>query len=184
MTNKNKPNSNKNRVSSGTRADPTANVIANLETAIRRQDDLRENDTAHLKELMELHAHYEDILRIKESERIDAIRSVDVAAVASAAKDSSQVAATLATQVATSADALRNQVEITKTATAAALSAALEPIQKDVSELRRIQYEQAGQKSANTEQRDDKRVTFSQMMGIGALVGSFGSIITSIIVFH
>jgi hypothetical protein len=165
--------------------DPTLNVIANLETAVKRLDDLREADNKfqdssidHVKELATLRAEYEDKLRLAESRRIDAIRAVDVAAVASSARDAAVVAATLATQVTTSADTLRNQVELTKTAAAGALTTALEPIQKDIADLRRVQYEQAGQKAGTSETVDSRRagvglttnIITAGILGISAVV--------------
>lgn len=165
--------------------DPTLNVIANLETAVKRLDDLREADNKfqdssidHVKELATLRAEYEDKLRLAESRRIDAIRAVDVAAVASSARDAAVVAATLATQVTTSADTLRNQVELTKTAAAGALATALEPIQKDIAELRKVQYEQAGQKAGAVETVDSRRagvglttnIITAGILGISAVV--------------
>jgi hypothetical protein len=63
-------------------------------------------------------------------------------------------AATLATQVATSAEALRGQVEAARQQTATALAAALEPIQKDIQDLRRAQYEAQGKQGQVVESRD------------------------------
>lgn len=137
-------------------ADPSDNVNRAVEAEVRRIDDLREadnkfNDAAldHIEKEASLRAEYDDKLRDAESKRIDAIRAVDVAAVASSARDSAMIASTLATQVATSAETLRTQVATTQVAAQTALVAALEPIQKDIADLRRIQYEQQGQKTGN-----------------------------------
>jgi hypothetical protein len=59
----------------------------------------------------------------------------------------------LATQVATSAETLRNQVAAAATAQTIALAAALEPIIKDIADLRRAQYEAQGQKTQVVETR-------------------------------
>jgi len=75
-------------------------------------------------------------MRQSEAARIDAIRAVDVGAVQRAAEVSQQQAGTLAAQVALSAEAVR-----------VALAAAMEPIQKDIADLRRAQYEAQGVKS-------------------------------------
>lgn len=150
--------------------DPTANVIAILEAAVNRQDDLRIQESQHVRELMELRQSFYEQLRIKESDRIDAIRAVDVGAVNRAAEVSAAQAQTLATQVATSAETLRAQVQATATAGTVALAAALEPIQKDVQDLRRIQYEQQGQKAGVVETRDDRRQGISVVwvaLGVG-----------------
>jgi hypothetical protein len=129
-----------------------------VEAAIRRQDDLREMQARyisqigemrenHARYITELRAQYATELRLAETARIDAIRTVDVSAVNRAAEVSATQAATLATQVATSAEALRGQVEAARQQTATALAAALEPIQKDIQDLRRAQYEAQGQKT-------------------------------------
>lgn len=129
--------------------DPTQNVLDLVNAAIRRQDDLRAQAQDHIREVVALRADYEEKLRTAETARIDAIRAVDVGAVNRAAEVSTQQAQTLATQVATSAETLRTQVAAAAAAATVALSAALEPIQKDIQDLRRAQYEQQG-KSAQT----------------------------------
>jgi hypothetical protein len=151
--------------------DPTENVMALVagqvtrmndlmaaneklaEARVRRQDDLRTLEARHLQELAVLRSEFEQALREKETQRIDAIRAVDVQAVQRAAEVSAVQATTLATQVQASAETLRTQVATTATAQTTALAAALEPIQKDISELRKTQYEQQGQKAAQVETR-------------------------------
>jgi hypothetical protein len=145
--------------------DPTKNVLDLVEAAIKRQDDLRgESDKhqeqmaalrhSHQDQLASLRAEYDDKLRKAESERIDAIRAVDVGNVAAAAAVSATQATTLAAQVATSAETLRNQVAAAATASTVALGAALDPIQKDIADLRRAQYEQQGQRAQVVEGRE------------------------------
>jgi len=145
--------------------DPTPNVLDLVQAAIARQDDLREMQARYasqIGDMREVHAQYvtelrsnyegqlreansrseeridakDQQLRVGETARIDAIRAVDVGA-----------AAILANQVAASAEALRGQVEAARQQTATALAAALEPIQKDIQDLRRAQYEAQGQKT-------------------------------------
>jgi uncharacterized membrane protein YdfJ with MMPL/SSD domain len=146
--------------------DPTPNVLDLVAAAIERQDDLRNSQVEHFHEISSirhqyekqlrsadrfqanLRAAYEEKLRKKETDRIDAIRSVDVGA-----------AAILANQVAASAEALRGQVEAARQQTATALAAALEPIQKDIQDLRRAQYETQGQKTQVVESGSDARDT-------------------------
>jgi|SRR5580704_10168254 hypothetical protein len=135
--------------------DPTANVLDLVAAAITRQDDLREAEAQRVNELATLRAFYEGELRKAESARIDAIRAVDTGAVSRAAEVSATQASTLAAQVATSAETLRTQVAAAATAASVALSAALEPIQKDIADLRRVQYEQQGQKAGAVETKRD-----------------------------
>lgn len=129
--------------------DPTENVKALTEAAVQRLDDLREAEARfneaeirHVNELAALRSTYEEQLRIKESERIDAIRAVDIGAVQRA----QEVAAA-------QADAIRNQLAVTANAAQTGLDAALEPMRKDIADLRRAQYEQAGQKAQVVETR-------------------------------
>ncbi len=122
--------------------DPTRNVLDLVAAQVQRQDDLREAEAASLRREVSLRAEYDQKLRHAESARIDAIRAVDVGAVQRAAEVSAQQATTLAAQVALSAEAVR-----------VALAAAMEPIQKDIADLRRAQYEAQGSRGQVGETR-------------------------------
>lgn len=136
------------------------NVVGLLRAASERQDALRGADNDHLHELIRVRAeiaamrenHHRE-LRVAEAQRIDAIRAVDVGAVNRAAEVAATQATTLANQVAVSAEALRNQVSAAATAATIALASALEPIQKDIADLRKAQYEAQGQKTQVIETR-------------------------------
>jgi len=130
--------------------DPTQNVLDLVEAAIKRQDDLREKDAEHIREIIGIRAEYDEKLREAESDRIDAIRAVDVGAVNRAA----EVAATQATVLAA-------QLQATAEAARTGLVAALEPIQKDIQDLRKAQYEIAGAKANVGETR----------LNLGAVLG-------------
>ena len=177
--------------------DPTENVMALVagqtkrtddlmlaneklaEARVRRQDDLRTLEARHLQELASLRSEFEQALREKETQRIDAIRAVDVQAVQRAAEVSAVQATTLATQVQASAETLRTQVATTATAQTTALAAALEPIQKDISELRKTQYEQQGQKAAQVETRATTAESRgSNQWAIGIAIGIMISVVT------
>lgn len=136
--------------------DPTKNVLDLVDAAIKRQDDLREQEAKHSREIDALRADYENKLRLAETARIDAIRAVDVGAVSRAAEVSATQAATLAAQVATSAETLRVSVQTAATAAGTALAAALGPIIKDIADLRRVQYEQVGQRAQVSEHREER----------------------------
>lgn len=144
--------------------DPTVNVRSLVDKAIRRQDDLRTSDHDHIREVVWLQADheqkmrdtvakYQEMLGEAESKRINAIRQVDVSAVAAAAAVQETRANTLAGQVALSADAMRVQVAATAQAAQEGLTRALDPIQKDIADLRRAQYEAQGQKTQVIETR-------------------------------
>ena len=127
--------------------DPTQNVLDLVNAAIARVDDLRESETRHQSEVARLLVDRVEAMMTAESNRINAIRAVDVDAVREATKAATAQAATLAAQVAQAAEAMRTQVGATASAATTALAAALEPIIKDVAELRRAQYEAQGQKT-------------------------------------
>jgi hypothetical protein len=149
--------------------DPTENVKLLVEAANKRQDDLREITARHLSDQAELRAGYEDKLRRAESERIDAIRAVDVSAVNRAAEVQATQANTLAGQVATTADAFR-----------ASLAAALAPIQASIEDLRRAQYEAQGQKTQVVETRD---VRAESRLNINTVVVVLGVLISALLLY-
>ena len=160
--------------------DPTKNVLDLVSAAIERQDDLRTLESQHLRELADLRAHYDARLREAETARIDAIRAVDVGAVTRAAEVAATQAQTLATQVTVSAETLRTQVAAAATAASTALSAALEPIQKDIADLRRAQYEAQGQKTQVVETRD---VNTSKTLNVNTLMAVISVVLAAAIVY-
>jgi hypothetical protein len=98
--------------------DPTENVKALSAAAHIRQDDLRaasdrfnSAQIEHVKELALLRSVYEEKLTIAEAKRIDAIRSVDVNAVAIASEKAAAAAAVLANSVNSSAKNLEEQLK-------------------------------------------------------------------------
>jgi hypothetical protein len=146
--------------------DPTENVLSLVEAAIRRQDDLRaaearlhRSEVQHLKEIAELERKHATEIRQAETNRIDAIRAVDVGAVNRAAEVASAQAQNLATQLITTAEAMRVQVAAAAQQAQTGLVAALEPIQKDVSELRQVQFQQQGERVARVDDRLVQRDT-------------------------
>jgi hypothetical protein len=161
-------------------SDPTRNVLDLVSAAIQRQDDLRGLESQHLRELANLRAQYDERLRAAETARIDAIRAVDVGAVNRAAEVSATQAQTLATQVAVSAETLRTQVAAAATAASTALAAALEPIQKDIADLRRAQYEAQGQKTQVVETRDTNT---AKTLNINSVMAAISVLLAAAIVY-
>jgi hypothetical protein len=97
--------------------DPTENVKALTEAANLRQDDLRKasdryNSAAidHVKELFTLREKYEEKLRLAEAKRIDAIRSVDVNAVAIASEKQAMAASVLGDQFKQYVDQINSRI--------------------------------------------------------------------------
>jgi hypothetical protein len=156
----------------GPTVDPTKNVLDLVEAANKRQDDLRHMEAEHTREVIQIRteagaqrvesldkiegmrANHQYELRVAEADRINAIRAVDVGAVQQAATVSATTATTLAAQVATSAETLRTQVAAAASAQTIALAAALEPVQRDIQQLRQAQYEAAGSKAQTSESRE------------------------------
>jgi hypothetical protein len=161
--------------------DPTKNVLDLVAAAIARQDDLREMESKHLRELASMRATYDLRLREAESARINAIREVDVGAVRQAAEVSAAQAQTLASQVAVSAETLRSQMVAAAAAAAAtALASALSPIQNDIADLRRSQYEAMGQQTQVVESRD---VTTASRLNVNTVLAVISVLIAAAIVY-
>jgi hypothetical protein len=184
--------------------DPSPNVLDLVEAAIQRQDDLREADARHSRELAvirhdydrqlreadrheaDTRSKYEDRLREKETQRLDAIRAVDVANVESARQVAEARANTLATQQQASADALRNQVEQARITTADALAQTVAPLQKSIEDLRQAQYQQQGEKSSKTEtsssSRDDREIEVARIQAAQARMQLYGLVLAAIVI--
>ena len=155
--------------------DPTLNVIALHEAGMQRQDDLRKSENRRIRErvhmearIAELRADHTREIRKAEAQRLDAIRGVDQAAVTASASAAETRAATLAAQVALSADAMRTQVAATAQAAQENLTRALDPIQKDIGELRQVQYTTAGSKA---EVAETKTETHARISNVGMWIG-------------
>jgi uncharacterized protein YkuJ len=169
--------------------DPTLNVTNMLEAAVRRLDDLREaserrqdgnieTEGHHVRELSAMRESHARELREKEAERIDAIRLVDVNAVARAAEVSAAQAAALAAQVALSADAMRVQVAAAAQAAQESQARYIDPIQKDIADLRRAQYEQQGQRAQVSDSRSKNgSVGLWIGLGVSSFLGFIGMVV-------
>jgi hypothetical protein len=145
--------------------DPTENVKALSEAASKRQDDLREASdklgkalldaqeklssirSEHLRELMALRGDYDSRLQVAEAKRIDAIRAVDVNAVAVASTRASDQALVLATQVSQSAEALRALVATTAATVAASQQQLANTLSARLTTLEQAGYQAAGKQT-------------------------------------
>lgn len=162
--------------------DPTRNVLDLVDAAVQRQDDLRELETthghelralntSHVAEVLKLRAEFTDQLREKESARLDAIRQVDRDTVSRAAEVQTVAAGTLAQQVATSADAVRLNLD-TKVA----------PILEAIAALQRAQYETAGGTIQKQETRSDSGNRGMWLGVVVAVVVGFGGMSISFLI--
>jgi len=122
--------------------DPTQNVRELVVAAIERQDDLRILDSQWRDKMSARDLEHAREMRAAEAARIDAIRAVDVENVRQRAVEAEQRASTLANTVAATASAFD-----------AKLVTELDPLKKDIADLRRVQYEGVGQKTQVVETR-------------------------------
>jgi hypothetical protein len=144
--------------------DPTKNVSDTVEAAVKRLDDIALLRAYYIEREMELRADFQHQLDAKEAARLDANRSQDQDNARRQAETALAAVQALATQVPITADAVRS-----------ASAASLNPIQERLTQIERIQYEQAGQKAGVVETKTDRGANSALVFGaIGALVGVFG----------
>ncbi len=155
--------------------DPSKNVEKLVDASDRRQDDLRRiqdamhaQESAHLRELMQRDREYARELRKAEADRLDAIQARSDLTVQRAAEVQATQASALAAQVTATADAFR-----------LTLSAALEPIMKDIRDLRDAQSRGVGGKEQVTESRD---VTGASRGGLSTMAAVAGTVLAVIAV--
>ena len=151
---------------SNAKDDPTRNVLDLVNAAIERQDDLRELDGKWRTVVDNLRAYHSMEIRKAETDRLDAIRGVDVSNVQQAAIVAENRATTLANTVAATASAFD-----------AKLTTELAPIKKDISDLRQVQYEGVGGKTQIKETQDKTKTSGSQ---IGMVIGIAGFVLSLI----
>lgn len=157
--------------------DPTANVLSLVGAAMERQDDLREAESRRVDELALVRASHSQELAGKESQRIDALASLRETQVANAALEQRNQAAVLATQLDANAAALRSQVEATAKAFAESLEKSQIPIRQDIADLRKVQYEQAGQRAAQSEGHSANQWSITTTLSVIATLISLTAII-------
>lgn len=160
--------------------DPTVNVKEKLEDTVRRLDDLASMRAVHHDALEGQRRYYEGLLRDAEQgrrqaekDRLDAIRIIDVTAVARAAQEQNERAQQLAAQLQATAEANRVQVAAAATAFRAELVSTIDPIQKRLEEISRTQYEQQGQKQQVVESREsagDLKPILDALSGLGSSI--------------
>jgi hypothetical protein len=116
--------------------------IANLRSA--HAEKVADAESRRVDEQAAMRAEYGEKLRFAEASRIDAIRAVDVGAVAIASQRASDQANVLQTQVATTAETIRNLVASTAAAAAISLQQQLGPISTRITTLEQAQYKGEG----------------------------------------
>jgi CO dehydrogenase/acetyl-CoA synthase gamma subunit (corrinoid Fe-S protein) len=131
--------------------DPSKNVLDLVEAAIKRIDDmgdlrarLADAQIQRMEDLAKLRAEYSKDIRHLESDRLDKIRSVDVANAAATAAQLLSAVTTLATTQQATAETLRNQVAATASAVASQTERVINPIIERLSLLERATASTSG----------------------------------------
>lgn len=153
--------------------DPTVNVLNVVAAAVARLDDIAAIRAGYEANIDAIRDKHDQELRKAEAARIDAILKANQDQVQRSAEVQAQTAITLAQQVVNSAEALRVQVEQTRIQNATALTAEVDPLKKDIADLRQVQYETAGGKVQSKESAVDTRAATGLMIAGGALASSF-----------
>jgi hypothetical protein len=122
--------------------DPTKNVLDLVAAQQKAAEDIRVLESAWRDRWELREREHNKELRDAESQRIDAIREVDVGNVQRAAEVQTGVATALDGKVVAAASAFENR-----------LTATIEPIQRRIDDLTRAQYEAQGQKTQVVETR-------------------------------
>lgn len=120
--------------------DPTKNVLQLVEAAVKRLDDLASAE----KMRVDMQFTYMEKLQTAEAKRIDAIRAVDVNAVAVASERAAAQAQVLANQVSQSAETLRSLVAQTASTIAQQLAQLTSQLTDRLALLEKSQYENKG----------------------------------------
>ena len=128
----------------GGELDPTINVQNLLAAAVVRLDDLREAESRRVDERMAQSEAHNKELQAAEAKRIDAIRTVDVNAVAIANERAAAQATVLANQVQASAEVARALVASTATANTEQLASLNKQFSDRIALVERAQYEKQG----------------------------------------
>jgi hypothetical protein len=139
--------------------DPTANVLALVEAANKRQDDLRAasqryNDSCikYQHKMAELRAHHAREIRELDTKRLEATRAVDINAGQTEAKRSLDALQTLATQTQATASTIAASIAETVTGITARLAA-----------LEKSSYEGAGKDAGPSAQMQQLTAAIAQL---------------------
>ncbi len=135
--------------------DPTKNVLDLVEASVKRLDDLRAAEKLRIDEIrtlestridqiMSLHEEYREKLTQAEAKRIDAIRAVDVGAVAIASERAAAQATVLANQLIQTSDTLRSLVAQNASSITSQIDAMTKVFNERITSIEKAQYETKG----------------------------------------
>ena len=155
--------------------DPTENVKALTQAEARRQDDLRDLESQHIrqmlaqtermasvtaecaKEVAVLRDQHNKEMRKSEADRLNAIREVDVQAVQRAAGSPTRPSDRARDSGVRVGGDVARLVSAAATVQATALATALSPLTEAISELRESQYKLQGEKAGAFDMTTDRR---------------------------
>lgn len=174
--------------------DPTANVLQLVAKETQRQDDLRQADarrqddlgkirSSHIREIDAIRSKAQrdlanaetkrvNALALAERLRLDALLVQQKADVALANEKTGATAATLAQQVLTVAEAMRQQVAMTTAASATQMDTMRKTFDDRVTMLERARYEGGGRDEQRTEGRQGNQWVIGLVVAIIAIVVS------------
>lgn len=157
--------------------DPTANVRELVTAETRRQDDIATLRAYYSEREADLRAGFQRELDAKEAARIDANRAQDQDTARRNAESALTAVQALAVQAPIQADAVR-----------AAAAASLNPVLERLTNIERVQYEQAGQKQQVGENRAGSGqiwlivgVVVAALVGLGSFLLAAASLIFVIV---
>lgn len=131
--------------------DPSEAVRFLVAESVGSLEKVLTSEIRRLSEALQTHVSYTREMSANETKRVDALRAVDISAVAIASSKADAQALVLANQVATSAETLRVLVASTATAVAKELQTVSAQLTDRISLLERAQYENLGKSaSSNT----------------------------------
>lgn len=164
--------------------DPTKNVLDLVAAAVLRNDDLRQAESRRVDELRNaesrrvdeqavMRAEYEEKLRLAEAKRIDAIRAVDVGAVATASERADRAAGVLADQVRAATQASQSLVDSARASAAQQLEGLREQFSGRIAALEEAQYKSQGRAVVEDPAAAAREAAFTAAMDrLGAKVES------------
>jgi len=142
--------------------DPTQNVRATvdqlkdtLDREVAHLKEVGEIRATHLKEIADLRAKHAEAMMDKEAARLNSIRDVDIGAVQRATEVADARAGVLAEQLITTADRVADT-----------LRTAIDPIIKDIQDLRKSQAEGGGERQRTA----DTRLNINTLVVVGSLL--------------
>lgn len=130
--------------------DPSDAVRALVASAVDSMGELFASEIRRLSDALATHVSYTREMSANETKRVDALRAVDISAVAIASGKADAQALVLANQVATSAETLRVLVASTATAVANELQSVSTQLIDRISLLEKAQYENVGKSGASS----------------------------------